>query len=466
MVRLICIVVCCAAIAACDKKTAPAPPSTEPPPVGERIIGNERFGWDQLAADAADLATIRYAIYVDAARSDVADAACATTPAVTGFACSARLPAMSVGAHTLELTAFILDDGTQLESARSLALKVVVTGVTTTSAAAASVWQSGSIATTQDGVRLRVELVADGLENPTDLAFAPDGRIFVAERAGRVRVVRDGRLQAEPALTLDDLSTAGEGGLLGLALDPRFERTHSVYAVYTTPSRSGDAVFVLARFREAGDTLADRAIFLDGIRASPARAAAAVRFGGDGKLYVAFDDGGNARLAGDLASFNGKVLRMNPDGSTPDDQAAATPVYSYEHRSPRGFDWHPVTGTLWIANGGPNESARLSVVMADEGRRTRGVVQATYELPAPAGASGVAFYRSRLVPALRDNLLIATGAGRHILRIRFDPQAPSRIVATERLLNDRVGSVRVVAVGSDGAIYFCTPNALGKLTPE
>jgi glucose/arabinose dehydrogenase len=77
----------------------------------------------------------------------------------------------------------------------------------------------------------------------------------------------------------------------------------------------------------------------------------------------------------------------------------------------------------------------------------------------------VAFYRSRLVPALRDNLLIATGAGRHILRIRFDPQAPSRIVATERLLNDRVGIVRVVAVGPDGAIYFCTPNALARLAP-
>jgi glucose/arabinose dehydrogenase len=466
MARLIRIVVCVAAIAACDRKTAPAPPSTEPPPAGERITGTERFGWDQPAADAVDLAAIRYAIYVDGARSDVIDPACVTTPSATGFACSGRLPAMLAGAHVLELAAFIVDAGTQIESSRSLPLQVVVTSVTTTAAAAAGIWQSEAIATTQDGVRLRVERVADGLENPTDLAFAPDGRIFVAERAGRVRIVRDGRLQAEPALTLDDVSTAGEGGLLGLALDPQFERTHFVYAVYTAPSRSGDHVFVLARFREAGDTLADRAIFLDDIRASPSRAAAAVRFGGDGKLYVAFDDGGNARLAGDLASFNGKVLRMNPDGTTPADQAAATPVYSSEHRSPRGFDWHPVTGTLWIADGGLNESARLNAVVAEQGRRTRGVTQAPYELPAPAGASAVAFYRGRLVPALRDNLLIATDAGRHILRIRFDPQAPAKVVAMERLLTDRVGNVRVVAVGSDGAIYFCTPDALGRLAPE
>jgi glucose/arabinose dehydrogenase len=462
--RLILTVSGCAAIAACGSKTAPAPPSTEPPPVGERIIGTERLGWDELAADAADLATIRYAIYVDGARSELADAACATPPAAAGFACSGRLPTMSAGAHTLELAAFILDGTTVLESARSSVLQVIVTGTTTTSAASKAVWQSGSIVTTKDNTRLRLDLVADGLDDPTDLAFAPDGRIFVAERSGRVRVVRDGRLQPQPALALDDVSTAGGGGLLSLALDPRFERTRFVYAVYTAPSRSGGTMFVLARFREAADTLADRAIFLDDIPASPTRAAASVRFGGDGKLYAAFDDGGNPRLAGDLASFNGKVLRMNADGSTPDDQAAS-PVYSDELRSPRGFDWQPSTGTLWIADGGPEHSARLCAVMPEEGRRRRGVVQARYELPAETGPSAVAFYRGDRVPALHDNLLIAAERGRYILRVRFDPHNPARILTSERLLNDRVGNVRVIAAGTDGAIYFCTPNALARLAP-
>jgi glucose/arabinose dehydrogenase len=465
MVRLILAVICCAAIAACNRKTAPAPPSTETP-AAERITGSERLGWDQRATDSAELATIRYAIYVDGTRSDLADVTCAATPAATGFACSGRLPTMSVGAHTFELTAFIVDGAASFESLRSSPLRVIVTGPTTSSGAAAAVWQSGSSVETSDGARLRLDLVTDGLEDPTDLAFAPDGRIFIAERRGRVRVMRNGRLQPAPALTLDDISTSGDGGLLGLALDPRFERTHFVYAVYTTPSRAGGTVFALARLRETGDTLADQAIFLDDIRVSPTRAAAAVRFGADGKLYAAFDDGDNPRLAGDLASFNGKVLRMNADGSTPDDQAAATPVYSYEHRSPRGFDWQPVTGTLWIADGGPAESARLSAVIAEQGRRRRGAVRATYELPAPAGASAVAFYRGDRIPALRDNLLIAANEGRDILRVRFDPQNPARVLATERLLKNRVGSVRVVASGPDGAIYFCTPNALARLVPQ
>ena len=86
-------------------------------------------------------------------------------------------------------------------------------------------------------------------------------------------------------------------------------------------------------------------------------------------------------------------------------------------------------------------------------------------MPAPTGASAVAFYRNDRVPALRDNLLIAANEGRDILRIRFDSQNPARVVATERLLNNRVGSVRVVASGPDGAIYFCTPNALARLVP-
>jgi glucose/arabinose dehydrogenase len=462
--RLIRVAVCCVAFVACGRQTVPAPPSTDVPPSAERITGAERLGWDQKAADSVELATIKYAIYVDGDRSDLTDASCATTPTAAGFACSAHLPAMSAGAHTLELAAVIVDAGSQTESGRSPPLRVIVGAAT--SGSASSVWRHGSIVTTKDDVRLRLELVADGLDNPTDLAFAPDGRIFLAERAGRVRVVRDGHLQAASALKLDDVASAGGGGLLGVALDPRFERNHFLYAVYTTPSRSGGAVFVLARFREVNDTLADRAILLDSVAASPLRAAAAVRFGADGKLYAAFDDGGNARLAGDLGSFNGKVLRMNPDGSTPDDQEAATPVYSDEHRSPRGLDWQPVTGALWIADGGPGESARLSDVVSGEGRRRRGTVQAAYELPAPASASAVAFYRGRLIPALRDDLLIGSDQGRHILRIRFDPRAPARIAATERLLNDRVGSVRVVVVGPDGAIYFCTPSALARLVPE
>ena len=225
-------------------------------------------------------------------------------------------------------------------------------------------------------------------------------------------------------------------------------------------------MFRLARFREANDTLADRVVLLDEVDAPAAHAAAALRFGADGKLYATFDDGGNPVVAGDLGSFNGKILRMNADGSTPDDQAGATPVFSYEYRSPRGLDWNPTTGMLWIADGDGEGAGRLSAIAAADGARKRGVIRATYRLPAALAVSALAFYRSNLIPAFRDNLLIASDEGRQILRIRFDAQDETRIERIEHLLQDRVGGVRAVACGSDGAIYFGSAHEVGRLVLE
>ena len=105
-------------VVACGSKTPPAPPVVDSPPsTGETINGTERLGWDQQAADAVELATIHYAIYVDNTRSELADASCAASPTSAAFACSARLPRHRHGAHTLQLASFV-NDGSVLESAR------------------------------------------------------------------------------------------------------------------------------------------------------------------------------------------------------------------------------------------------------------------------------------------------------------------------------------------------------------
>ncbi len=458
------VLLCCVTLVACDKTTPPAPPVVDPPAASETINGTERIGWDQRAADAVELATIRYAVYVDGTRSELAGTSCASSATSAAFACSARLPALSAGPHTLQLASFTVD-GSVLESPRSASLTVTVVATT---ADFLSAWTSGQVIETTDGVKLRVELVADGLDRPADLAVAPDGRLFVAERSGRIRIVRDARVLPAVAWSLAGAST-GPGQVLALALDPQFEHNRFVFAIYTAPSREGEPAFFLARFREVSDTLADRVVLLDEVRASHGDAAASLRFGPDGKLYAAFDDGGEPRLAGDLASPNAKLLRLNADGTTPRDQAGGTPLYSYAYRSPSGLDWDPISGSWWIADRETMTSARLSAVAPGHGSRpgeTRSVVRGSYALPSTTPPSSVAFYRDRRFSALSGSLLIASDEGRHLLRLRIDPQNPARILATERLLQDLVGGVRAVAVGPEGAIYFATARAIGRLVPD
>jgi hypothetical protein len=380
----------------------PAPPSVGTPSGSQTINGTERIGWDQAAADAVELATIGYVIYVDGARTPLADVTCGSTPAAVGFPCTARLPAMSTGAHALEL-ASIADNGAGPESARSSALQVTV--VTQTASAK-------SAAVLRDDVALGASVVADGVDSPTDLAFAADGRIFVAERAGSIRVIRDGRLLSEPAVSLAD-AIGANGQLLAIALDPGFDRTHHLFAIYTALGRSGVPAFTLARFREVSDTLGDRAVLLEGVAASSPSPAAALRFGPDGKLYAAFDDGGNARRRQDAGSLNGKVLRLNTDGTTPADARGATPVYADGYGAPVALDWDPPTATLWVAD-------------------------------RSAGSAPFAFYRGALMPSW-------TG----------------RLVSAESLFVGGPSSgVSVVAVGPDGAIYYGTASAIGRLVPN
>ncbi len=373
---------------------------------------------------------------------------------------------MAPGAHTLELAAFVVDDGSIIEGPRSLPLRVTVVG-STAGAAPTGAGQPTSEVTTADGVRLRPFVVTDGLESPTAVAFAPDGRMFVAERAGRVRVVTDAGLDREPALTIDDLSivSRAEGGLMGLALDPDFDRTRFVYVLHTHVVRDGTPVFRLARFREAGGRLGERAVLLDNVPAAPDRPAGAIGFGPDGKLYAAFDAAGDPSNASRVASYAGKVLRLNSDGTTPADQPAGTPVHSIDYHSPRGFDWHPVTGELWVADRQGARAEELRVANAEPSRLTAGARQVRIPLPAGTDAASVAFYRGNLLPAFRGDLLVASRESASVMRLRFERRDSTRVRTIEQLLKGSVAAVQAVSVGPDGALYICTDNAVIRVGP-
>ena len=203
---------------------------------------------------------------------------------------------------------------------------------------------TGEVLTTRDGVRFRVETMLTGLEVPWSLTFAPDGRLFVTERPGRVRIATIGG-GSELALTLDGVFTQGEAGLLGLALDPAFSQNRLVYLYYSA-TVSGGAVNRIVRYREVNSRLAERVVLLDNIPAATIHDGGRLRFGPDGLLYATAGDAAIPNFAQDVASLGGKILRLNRDGTSPPDnrfsslgvhlrssQSAGPGLASHERRS-------------------------------------------------------------------------------------------------------------------------------------
>jgi glucose/arabinose dehydrogenase len=456
--RRLAVVCACLLTVGCSQPSPSPPPTPDPGSTGPsgppRITGAERIAWDQQAGSTDELAAFHYLIYMDSVGTEVQGVSCIPQAGSALFGCSGQLPSMLAGPHALALSSYTDSDGVRVESLPSETLNVEVVPQAATTAAVAS------IVTTLDGIQLRASMIADGLNEPTDLSFASDGRIFIAERGGRVLVFRDGHLQPAPALTLPDATTADGQGLLAMAVDPGYEQNHFVYIVYTASSG-----FRLARFRGVGDTLGDRAILMEGIACRSARPAAALRFGPDGKLYTGLDDGGNAFRAGDLGSFNGKILRLNADATTPADQAGGTPVYAAHVTAPRGVDWDASGATLWVVEDAASGSGGLQAVVAADTRERRGTTVTRYSLPEGAGVAALTFYRGALIPEFRGDLLLAADGDHTVLRLRFDAADPLKVVATERLLWDSLDGARTIGVGRDGAIYLCAAHTLMRLAP-
>ena len=162
-----------------------------------------------------------------------------------------------------------------------------------------------TVFTTEDGVRFVVATVASNLQVPWSMAFGPDGRLFLTERPGRVRILNLAAGSSDLALTLDDVFADGEAGLLGLALDPDFAQTRLVYLYYSARLSGGSVVNRIVRYREVASRLAERAVLLDSIPAASIHAGGRLRFSPDGLLFATTGDAANSNLAQDLASMAG-----------------------------------------------------------------------------------------------------------------------------------------------------------------
>jgi glucose/arabinose dehydrogenase len=364
---------------------------------------------------------------------------------------------------------------------------------------------------------LSVESIATDLEIVWALQFAPDRRLFLTERPGRIRVISpEGRLDAQPWKTLDHVHHEQEAGLMGLALHPNFPREPWVYVMYTAQKKNGSFNRV-SRIREVNGRGGEEQILLDGLVAPGAHNGGRIRFGPDGMLYVGTGDAWDPNRAQNLQDRAGKILRLTPEGNVPADNPwSGNPVWALGFRNVQALAWQPRTGVLFAGVHGPSGEIevgrfreepkavyfldRLDIVKKGGNYGWPEVVgrvgiqdylahvlfrlrppRTTWfrtETPvlvfSPAAPPGdLLFYDAALMPDFRGDLFLsvlgfgAAGA-QTLMRIRFaDASNPLQPTSIERWFNEKSGNavygrLRAMTVGPDGAIYIGTSNRDGR----
>lgn len=342
-----------------------------------------------------------------------------------------------------------------------------------------------------DSQGTRIAVVASGLDHPWGLALLPDGRFLVTERPGRLRHVSATGALSQPLRGLPPVWAHGQGGLLDVALAPDFARSRRICFTYAEPGPGGTAGTAAACATLGEDALSGvRVIYrqepkLEG----PNHFGSRLAFDGHGHVFISQGERFQRTLAQDLSKLQGKLVRVNLDGSIPADnpftgQAGARPeTWSYGHRNSQGLAIDPRTGRLWESEHGPRGGDELNLPEAGKnygwpiasngndygsnrpypetvGAAAPGTVPPYHVWPVSPGLSGMAFLTGHPASPWNDSLFLGALADGSVIRLSLDGD---RITGEERLLRDLGARVRDVRVGADGSVYVLTDESDGKL---
>lgn len=314
------------------------------------------------------------------------------------------------------------------------------------------------------------QVVAENLKVPWEIAFLPDGQLLVTERPGNlVRVSPD----RKTLTTIAGVAHVGEGGLMGMALHPKFAENRRIY-LYLTTRENGALKNRVESYRLENDQLSDRKTVLEGIPGSSNHDGGRIAFGPDGFLYITTGDAEVSSNAQDKNSLAGKILRVTDEGGIPSDNPFGNAVYSYGHRNPQGLAWDS-TGRLWATEHGPSGTQtghdELNLIekganygwpnirgdQTSPGMKTPVVNSGSSETWAPAGLMSYS-------DLLTGGVLVFTGLRGESLYVGGIGEEPGDKPVVDLFvhLRDKYGRLRAITLGPDGYIYVSTSNTDGR----
>jgi glucose/arabinose dehydrogenase len=335
----------------------------------------------------------------------------------------------------------------------------------------------------------KVAEIAKGLDHPWSMAFLPDGSMLVTERVGRLRLIKGGSLQAEPIGGVPAVHTGSQAGLFDIVLHPNFAQNNIVYLTYAAGTKAANGTQV-ARARFDGGKLQDLQVIFKAmpLKDTDNHYGGRMAFLPDGTFALTIGEGFEYReKAQDLASDLGKIVRLNEDGSVPQDnpfigRAAVRPeIYTWGHRNEQGLIFDIPSGRLWETEHGPRGGDELNIIVASRNygwpvitygmdysgayvspyTQRPGLEQPVIYWTPSIAPSGLAMYRGDKFPAWRGDLFVGALAFKHLRRVHLDEHG--EVVDQEQLLNDLHWRIRDVRAPADGYLYVCTDETDGHV---
>jgi glucose/arabinose dehydrogenase len=319
-----------------------------------------------------------------------------------------------------------------------------------------------------------IEVIAEKLYVPWAIEISDEGNLYFTERSGAIRIIEDGKLQPQPLITFSaPFVSQGEGGLMGIALDPNYSQNHYMYVMHSYAQ--GNRIYNrVVRLVENNNNASIDQVLVDKIPGGRIHNGGRLKIGPDQKLYITTGDAGNPELAQDPASTAGKILRIELDGTVPKDNPIInSPVYSLGHRNPQGLAWNS-KNVLYSSEHGQSAHDEINIIQpganygwplvqgnedSAEVMIQKPLIHSGEDTWAP---SGITFANQG---PWQGELLVATLRGQQLLDISLNGKG-TVVKNVESWLKNEYGRLREVIQGKDGSIYLTTSNRDGRGNPD